>query len=74
MYGGSTGGWRALALQVLYPDFFNGAWVACPDPIDFHAYSLVDLYQDKNAFWAPRRVEAGADSPWSARPMAKCFR
>jgi enterochelin esterase-like enzyme len=53
VYGGSTGGWRALALQVLYPDFFNGAWVACPDPIDFHAYSLVDLYQDKNAFWAP---------------------
>jgi hypothetical protein len=53
VYGGSTGGWRALALQVLYPDFFNGAWVACPDPIDFHAYSLIDLYQDKNAFYAP---------------------
>jgi Putative esterase len=53
VYGGSTGGWRTLALQVLYPDFFNGAWVACPDPIDFHAYSLVDLYEDKNAFYAP---------------------
>jgi len=53
VYGGSTGGWRALALQVLHPDFFNGAWVACPDPIDFHAYSLVDLYQDQNAFFAP---------------------
>ena len=53
VYGGSTGGWRALALQVFYPDFFNSAWVACPDPIDFSAYSLVDLYQDKNAFWAP---------------------
>ncbi len=53
VYGGSTGGWRALALQVLYPDFFNGALVACPDPIDFHAYSLVDLYEDKHAFWAP---------------------
>jgi hypothetical protein len=52
VYGGSTGGWRALALQVLHPDFFNGAWVACPDPIDFHAYSLVDLYQDGNAFYA----------------------
>jgi hypothetical protein len=53
VYGGSTGGWRALALQVFYPDFFNSAWVACPDPIDFRAYSLVDLYQDKNAFFAP---------------------
>jgi hypothetical protein len=53
VYGGSTGGWRTLALQVFYPDFFNGAWVACPDPIDFRAYSLVDLYEDKSAFYAP---------------------
>ncbi|MGO9257291.1 MAG: alpha/beta hydrolase-fold protein [Bryobacteraceae bacterium] len=52
VYGGSTGGWRTLALQVLYPDFYNGAWVFCPDPIDFHAYSLVDLYDDKNGFYA----------------------
>ena len=52
VYGGSTGGWRALALQVLYPDFFNGAWVFCPDPIDFKAYAMVNLYQDDNAFWA----------------------
>ena len=61
VYGGSTGGWRTLALQVLYPDFFNGAWVACPDPIDFRAYSLVDLYKDKNAFWA--------DSAWKQVPI-----
>ncbi len=52
LYGGSTGGWRTLALQVLHPDFFNGAWVFCPDPIDFRAYSLIDLYQDDNAFYA----------------------
>lgn len=51
VYGGSTGGWRALALQVFHPDFFNGAWVACPDPIDFRAYALVNLYEDKNAFY-----------------------
>jgi hypothetical protein len=52
VYGGSTGGWRALALQVLYPDFFNGAWVFCPDPIDYRAYAMVDLYKDDNAFFA----------------------
>jgi hypothetical protein len=52
VYGGSTGGWRALALQVFYPDFFNGAWVFCPDPIDFNAYAMVNLYKDDNAFWA----------------------
>lgn len=52
VYGGSTGGWRTMALQVLYPDFFNGAWIFCPDPIDFRAYAMVNLYQDDNAFWA----------------------
>jgi hypothetical protein len=51
VYGGSTGGWEALAVQVFYPDEINGAWVACPDPIDFRAYTTVNIYQDKNAFF-----------------------
>jgi hypothetical protein len=51
VYGGSTGGWEALAAQVFYPDEINGAWVACPDPIDFRAYTTVNIYQDKNAFF-----------------------
>jgi hypothetical protein len=50
-YGGSTGGWEALAVQMFYPDDFNGCFAACPDPIDFRAYCLVDLYKDKNAYW-----------------------
>ena len=49
-FGGSTGGWEALATQVFYPDFYNGTWAACPDPIDFHAYQNIDLYNDTNAF------------------------
>ena len=49
-FGGSTGGWEAAATQVFYPDFYNGAWVACPDPVDFHAYQNIDLYDDANAF------------------------
>ena len=49
-FGGSTGGWEALATQVFYPDFYNGAFVACPDPVDFHAYQNVNLYEDANAF------------------------
>jgi enterochelin esterase-like enzyme len=32
LYGGSTGGWIALAQQIFYPDFFNGSWCFCPDP------------------------------------------
>jgi hypothetical protein len=50
-YGGSTGGWEAMAVQVFYPDDFNGAYVACPDPIDFRAYTVVNLYEDENAYW-----------------------
>jgi hypothetical protein len=49
-YGGSTGGWEALATQVFYPDMYNGAFAACPDPIDFRAYTIINLYQDKNAY------------------------
>lgn len=50
-YGGSTGGWEALAAQVFYPDDFNGAFAACPDPIDFRAYTLVNIYEDRNAYY-----------------------
>ncbi len=50
-YGGSTGGWEALAVQVLYPDEFNGCFAACPDPIDFRAYTVVDIYSDENAYY-----------------------
>jgi hypothetical protein len=51
MYGGSTGGWEVLAAQVFYPDEYNGCYSACPDPIDFRAYTVVDLYKDKNAYY-----------------------
>jgi hypothetical protein len=51
VYGGSTGGWEALASQVFYPDFYNGAWVFCPDVVDFRAYMTTNLYEDTNAFW-----------------------
>jgi hypothetical protein len=51
MYGGSTGGWEALGVQILYPEEYNGCFAACPDPIDFHAYTTVNLYEDKNAFF-----------------------
>lgn len=50
-FGGSTGGWEALAVQMFYPDEYNGAWVACPDPIDFRAYTVIDIYSDSNAYY-----------------------
>jgi len=54
-YGGSTGGWEAMAVQMFYPDDFNGAWIACPDPIDFRAYTVVNIYQDTNAYYETAR-------------------
>ncbi len=60
MYGGSTGGWEALAAQVFYPDDFNGCYAACPDPIDFRAYTVVDIYRHKNAYYV--------DGPWKKTP------
>ncbi|HEX6730840.1 MAG TPA: alpha/beta hydrolase-fold protein, partial [Pyrinomonadaceae bacterium] len=53
--GASTGGWGSLSLQLRYPDFFGGAWVFNPDPIDFRRYLLVNIYEDENAFTAPGR-------------------
>jgi len=50
LYGGSTGGWESLAAQIFYPDEFNGCYAACPDPIDFRAYGLVNIYEHRNAY------------------------
>lgn len=60
LYGGSTGGWEAMAAQLFYPDEYNGAWIACPDPIDFRAYTVVNIYEHENAY----RV----DAPWKKTP------
>ncbi len=60
MYGGSTGGWEALAAQIFYPDDFNGCYAACPDPIDFRAYTIVNIYEHRNAYYV--------DSQWKRTP------
>ena len=55
LWGGSTGGWESLALEVYHPDFFGGAWTFFPDPVDFRRYDMVNIYDDENAFTAPGR-------------------
>jgi enterochelin esterase-like enzyme len=49
--GCSTGGWVSFALQVFYPDFFNGAWSFSADPVDFNHMQLVNMYAEENAFY-----------------------
>ncbi len=51
LYGGSTGGWESLAAQVMYPKEYNGCFAACPDPIDFRAFTVVNIYEDDNAYY-----------------------
>jgi hypothetical protein len=50
----------ALALQVFYPEFFNGAWSFCPDSVDFRSFQLVNIYDDKNAYVNPHGFERPA--------------
>ena len=71
--GGSTGGWVSSALQIFYPDFFNGSWSGFPDPMDFRAYQLIDIYKDdnayvnKNGFERPSAREANGDTQFTMR-------
>ena len=73
LYGGSTGGWESLAVQVFYPDHYNGAFVACPDPVDFRAYTTINLYESKNAFYmigAHERIAQPAVRDYLGRTFA----
>jgi len=48
--GCSTGGWVSLALQLYYPDDFNGVWSYSPDAIEFENYQLINIYKDENVY------------------------
>ena len=75
--GGSTGGWSSLALQVFYPDVFDGCWSQCPDGVDFRAFQLADLTKDKNlyvnrfGFERPARRTLEGDTVYTVRHEAQ---
>lgn len=52
--GCSTGGWVSLALQLFYPDTFNGCWSYSPDPVSLNKMQLVNIYENENAFYNER--------------------
>lgn len=60
LYGGSTGGWESLAVMIKYPNEYGACFAACPDPIDFEAFTVVNIYEDKNAYFL--------DSKWKKTP------
>ena len=67
--GGSTGGWESLALQLYHPEFFGGAWIFYPDPVDFRRYNLVNIYEDRNAFFVGASDGFEGHSPWQTPPQ-----
>ena len=79
--GASTGGWQTLGLQLHHPDFFGGAWVLQPDPIDFRHYQLANIYEDENAFSVPTGPFTSTERPfkravngqvvWTARELSR---
>lgn len=73
LYGGSTGGWEALAVQVFYPKEYGGCYAACPDPIDFNNYTTINIYKDKNAYYIEsdfKKTPRGAHRDYMGRVTA----
>jgi hypothetical protein len=60
--GHSSGGWSSLWLQVRYPDAFNGTWSTAPDPVDFHDFQQINLYEEANVW---------RDAAGERRPIAR---
>ena len=50
--GHSSGGWTVLWLQTHYPKVFTACWSSSPDPVDFRSFQQIDLYSEKNMFYA----------------------
>ncbi len=46
--GHSSGAWSSLWLQLNHPETFGACFASAPDPVDFSAFQLVDLYTDAN--------------------------
>ncbi len=49
--GHSSGGWSTLWLATEHPDIFGAAWSSAPDPVDFHAFQKVNIYDDPSMFF-----------------------
>ena len=60
--GHSSGGWSSLWLQLEWPEVFGACWASAPDPVDFSAFQMCDLYRDQNIY-----VDAGGGAVPSFR-------
>ncbi|TVQ33510.1 MAG: hypothetical protein EA376_02105 [Phycisphaeraceae bacterium] len=58
--GHSSGGWSTVWLALTRPETFGACWSSAPDPVDFRAFQLVNIYEDANMFFD---AEAGEEIP-----------
>ena len=60
-YGGSTGGWEAMAVQMFYPDDVQRRVGRLPRSRSTSAhYTVVNIYEDENAYYTRGAVQARA--------------
>ena len=48
--GHSSGGWASVWLALTHPEIFGAAFASSPDPLDFGAFQMSDLYRDLNLY------------------------
>lgn len=48
--GHSSGGWASVWLALNHPNTFGAAFASSPDPLDFSAFQMSDLYRDTTLF------------------------
>lgn len=65
--GHSSGGWSSLWLQLHHPEIFGACFASAPDPVDFSAFQMSDLYRDQNLFVSP---ETGLEQPSYREPLS----
>lgn len=55
--GHSSGAWSSLWLVLHHPEVFGACWATAPDPVDFSAFQMTDLYRDASIFVGPDGTE-----------------
>lgn len=48
--GHSSGGWASIWLAMNYPETFGWCFSGSPDPVDFHAFQKVNIYEQSNFY------------------------
>ncbi|XVJ57892.1 MAG: hypothetical protein HEQ23_00265 [Tepidisphaera sp.] len=64
--GHSSGGWSTLWLATEYPTIFGACWSSSPDPVDFRAFQLVDIYEDRSMFALDNGLDGAFDTKQDA--------